>query len=178
MIFKKGTKVEGDKGSGEKVSAAKLRLQSDLAEYKADEIKSVQIQFPNEKNITEMLILVSPTNETLYHGATYSFTLDFPPEYPNKPPKLLLKHTIFHPNIDVEGHVCLPLVRDDWKPVNTLYDIVCGLIYLFGSPNPKDPLNQEAGALMNDNIEEFKKVVRETLRGGKYNGRSYEKMIK
>lgn len=125
-----------------------------------------------------MLILVSPTSDTLYHGGTFTFSLDFPVNYPLKAPKLELKHKIFHPNFDYEGHVCLPLVRDDWKPINTLYDVICGLIYLFGSPNPKDPLNPEAGALMNDNYEEFKKVVKETLRGGKYNGQQFDRIIK
>jgi ubiquitin-conjugating enzyme E2 M len=177
MIFKKNTGGTGpDKNAEDKVSAAKLRLQNDIAEYKVDEIKSVEIKFPNEKNMME--ILVTPTNETVYHGGTYKFTLDFPTNYPIKAPKLLLKNKIFHPNMDYEGHVCLPLVRDDWKPIHTLYDIICGLIYLFGSPNPKDPLNAEAGALMHENIDEFKKVVKETLKGGKYKGQQFDKMIK
>lgn len=125
----------------------------------------------------QMRIIVAPTKESLYHGGKYTFTLDFPPNYPHNAPKLELKNKIFHPNLDYEGHVCLPMVREDWKPTHTLYDIICGLIYLFSSPNHKDPLNPTAGALMNDNFEEFKKVVKETLKGGSYKGEHFDKMI-
>lgn len=159
------------------MSAAKLRLQNDLNEYNEEKIVTVEIVFPDPKNIMEMDVKVTPMNDSLYHGGKYVFSLSFPMDYPMKPPKLFLKHKIFHPNMDLEGHVCLPLVRDDWKPVTTLYQIICGLIFLFASPNPKDPLNPDAGALMNDNYEEFKKVVKETLKGGKYRDQKYEKMI-
>ena len=177
MIFNK-KKVDSTGTEGPKVTAGKLRLQNDIAEYNADGMKSVTIKFADEKNIMEMIVTVTPTNETFYHGANYHFQLEFPADYPMRPPKVELKHKIFHPNFDVEGHVCLPLVRGDWKPIYTLNLIVNGLMFLFVSPEPKDPLNTVAGALINDNIEEFKKVVNDTLRGGSYKGEKFDKMIK
>ena len=38
---------------------------------------------------------------------------------------------IYHPNIDLEGNVCLNILREDWKPVLTINSIVYGLQYLF-----------------------------------------------
>ena len=51
---------------------------------------------------------------------------------------------VYHPNIDLEGNVCLNILREDWKPVLTINAIVYGLQYLFLEPNPDDPLNKEA----------------------------------
>ena len=49
---------------------------------------------------------------------------------------------IYHPNIDLEGNVCLNILREDWKPVLTINSVVYGLQYLFLEPNPDDPLNK------------------------------------
>lgn len=38
---------------------------------------------------------------------------------------------MYHPNIDLEGNVCLNILREDWKPVLTVNSIVYGLQYLF-----------------------------------------------
>jgi ubiquitin-conjugating enzyme E2 M len=51
---------------------------------------------------------------------------------------------IYHPNIDLEGHVCLNILRDEWKPVLDINAVIYGIIYLFYEPNPNDPLNHGA----------------------------------
>ena len=38
---------------------------------------------------------------------------------------------VYHPNIDLEGNVCLNILREDWKPVLTINAVVYGLQYLF-----------------------------------------------
>ena len=49
---------------------------------------------------------------------------------------------IYHPNLDLEGNVCLNILREDWKPVLNLNAVMVGLQYLFLEPNPDDPLNK------------------------------------
>ena len=55
----------------------------------------------------------------------------------NPPASLLLllqvkcETKVYHPNIDLEGNVCLNILREDWKPVLTINSIVYGLQYLF-----------------------------------------------
>lgn len=50
---------------------------------------------------------------------------------------------VYHPNINLEGNVCLNILREDWKPVLDINAVIYGLIYLFYEPNPDDPLNHE-----------------------------------
>lgn len=38
---------------------------------------------------------------------------------------------VFHPNLDLEGNICLNILREDWKPVLTITSIVYGLNFLF-----------------------------------------------
>lgn len=51
-------------------------------------------------------------------------------------------HQIYHPNVDLEGNVCLNILREDWKPVLNLNSVMVGLQYLFLEPNADDPLNK------------------------------------
>ena len=49
---------------------------------------------------------------------------------------------IYHPNIDLDGNVCLNILREEWKPVLNINHIIYGLQFLFSEPNPDDPLNK------------------------------------
>lgn len=51
---------------------------------------------------------------------------------------------IYHPNIDLEGNVCLNILREDWKPVLNLNAVIIGMQFLFLEPNADDPLNKGA----------------------------------
>uniref|UniRef100_A0A3Q7IIK2 UBC core domain-containing protein n=1 Tax=Solanum lycopersicum TaxID=4081 RepID=A0A3Q7IIK2_SOLLC len=37
---------------------------------------------------------------------------------------------VYHPNIDLEGNVCLNILREDWKPVLNINTIIYGLYHL------------------------------------------------
>ena len=57
--------------------------------------------------------------------------------------QVLCETTVFHPNIDMDGHVCLNILREDWKPVLTIQSVIMGLQFLMLEPNADDPLNKE-----------------------------------
>lgn len=38
---------------------------------------------------------------------------------------------VYHPNIDLEGNVCLNILREDWKPVLNINTVIYGLYHLF-----------------------------------------------
>lgn len=76
----------------------------------------------------------------------------------------------------MEGHVCLNILREDWKPVLTISSVMYGLTFLMLSPNADDPLNKEAATLYETNPKQFEQIVKRTLRGGmmKVGNQSYE----
>lgn len=94
-------------------------------------------------------------------GGKFLFSFQVPSIYPHEPPKVkcktkvqlffLLFHLyifwhapekmilisflcemqVYHPNIDLEGNVCLNVLREDWKPVLNINTIIYGLYLLF-----------------------------------------------
>merc|ERR1719245_2090910 len=85
---------------------------------------------------------------------------------------------VYHPNIDLEGNVCLNILREDWKPVLTINSIVYGLQYLFLEPNADDPLNKDAAIELQSNRRMFEQNVQKTMKGGSLNGTYFERCLK
>jgi len=105
-------------------------------------------------------------------GGKFSFSFKMPGSYPHEPPKVKCTTKVYHPNIDLEGNVCLNILREDWKPVLSISSVVYGLQFLFLDPNPEDPLNKEAAKVLRENPTQFQSNVRKTLHGA-YIGNTY-----
>lgn len=113
-----------------------------------------------------------PLNKGFYRGGKFVFSFKVGQAYPHEPPKVKCETQVYHPNIDLEGNICLNILREDWKPVLTINSIIYGLQYLFLEPNPEDPLNKEAAEVLQSNRRVFEQNVQKSMRGG-YVGNNY-----
>ena len=137
-----------------KKSPGELRLQKEIQEL--DIPSHAVVNFPPDGSIMKFTLIVDLTGvECIWKGGRYQFTINVSPNYPHEAPKCLCDTQIYHPNIDLEGHVCLNILRDDWKPVLGINAVILGLIFLFMEPNPNDPLNHEAAEVMRQNYNLF-----------------------
>ncbi|XP_041471527.1 NEDD8-conjugating enzyme Ubc12-like [Lytechinus variegatus] len=169
--LKKQAEAAGDRtdGDGKRASAAQLRLQKDLGELNLP--KTCQIDFPDPDDLLVFKLAIQP-DEGFYRNGRFVFGFKVSPNYPHEPPKVKCETMVYHPNIDLEGNVCLNILREDWKPVLTINAIVYGLQFLFLEPNPDDPLNKEAAEALQQNRRLFEQNVQRTMRGG-YVGSTY-----
>ena len=128
----------------QKKSPGELRIQKEIQEL--DIPTHAQVSFPNKNDIMTFNLMVDLTHEqsSIWKGGKYEFTVEVGPNYPHDAPKCLCNTKIYHPNIDLQGHVCLNILRSDWRPVLGINAVILGLIFLFIEPNPNDPLNEEA----------------------------------
>jgi ubiquitin-conjugating enzyme E2 M len=161
---------------GKKKVAAEIRLKKEITEL--DLPSHAQVNFPDENNIMSFELFVDLTKEEcLWKGAKYKFTVLVSTGYPHDAPKCHCETQIFHPNIDMQGNVCLNILRADWKPVLGINAVILGLIFLFIEPNPNDPLNKEAAELMRNNEAAFKDKVKKSLKGGIIDGFTFPKLV-
>ncbi|KAJ0041213.1 hypothetical protein Pint_28214 [Pistacia integerrima] len=153
-----------------KQSAGELRLQKDITELNLPD--SCNITFPNGKDdLMNFEISIKPDGG-YYKDGTFLFSFEVPPIYPHDAPRVKCKTKVFHPNIDLEGNVCLNVLREDWKPVLNINTIIYGLYHLFTEPNCEDPLNHDAADMLRDHPHVFEANVRMALEGG-YIGDEY-----
>ncbi|KAK8766868.1 hypothetical protein V5799_006353 [Amblyomma americanum] len=96
--------------------AATRRLQKELADIRKSGTRAFREIQVDESNILTWQGLIVPENSPYNKGA-FRIEINFPAEYPFKPPKITFRTKIYHPNIDEKGQVCLPIISaDNWKP--------------------------------------------------------------
>ncbi|RXK34753.1 ubiquitin-conjugating enzyme E2 H [Tremella mesenterica] len=99
--------------------------------------------------------------ETPFAKGVWKIHVELPEQFPYKSPSIGFINKIFHPNIDeLSGSVCLDVINQTWSPMFELINIFeIFLPQLLRYPNPADPLNGEAAALlMRDPAAYAKKV--------------------
>ncbi|KAF2757654.1 hypothetical protein EJ05DRAFT_439828 [Pseudovirgaria hyperparasitica] len=158
-----------------KVTAAQLRVQKDLSELSLG--STMRTEFPNPDDILNFNLIIDP-DEGMYKGGSFLFHFAINQNFPHDPPKVKCTQTIYHPNIDLEGNVCLNILREDWKPVLNLNAVIVGLQFLFLEPNASDPLNKEAAEDLKSNREGFKRNVRTSMGGGSIRGQTFARVLK
>ncbi|KEZ38604.1 hypothetical protein SAPIO_CDS10598 [Scedosporium apiospermum] len=171
----KAENAEGAAGKKKKVTAAQLRVQKDLSELSLG--STMKTEFPDPDDILNFILTIEP-DEGMYRGGTFTFTFAINQNFPHEPPKVRCREKIYHPNIDLEGKVCLNILREDWKPVLNLNAVIVGLQFLFLEPNASDPLNKEAADDLRQTREMFKRNVRTSMNGGSVKGTTYDRVLK
>jgi len=158
-----------------KVTAAQLRVQKDLSELSLG--STMTTTFPNPDDTLNFLLAIEP-DEGMYKGGHFTFTFAINQNFPHDPPKVKCQQKIYHPNIDMQGNVCLNILREEWKPVLNLNAVIVGLQFLFLEPNPADPLNKEAAEDLKRDREGFKRNVRSAMKGNEVRGERFDLVMK
>ncbi|KAG0687444.1 NEDD8-conjugating protein ubc12 [Pichia californica] len=154
-------------------SVAFMRAKKDLQEY--EEIPSVEITYDRNDPMHIKLIII-PDNG-YYYGGKFEFECTIPENFPNSSPEFKCLNKIYHPNIDIEGHVCLNILRNDWKPTLTLQLVFAGILHLFLQPNPNDPLNKIAANDLAKFPDQFARHVRDSMIGSYVGNEKFDRVI-
>ncbi|KAF9454117.1 E2 ubiquitin-conjugating enzyme [Macrolepiota fuliginosa MF-IS2] len=157
-----------------KTSAAQIRVQKDLTEL--DLPSTMKTHFADPADLLNFTLTITP-DEGMYKGGTFKFSFAINTNYPHEPPKVKCTQKIYHPNVDLEGNVCLNILREDWKPVLNLNSVMVGLQYLFLEPNADDPLNKDAAQEMSKNRDQFLSNVKISMRGGRVASNVYDNVL-
>jgi len=113
-------------------------------------------------NMQEFYVRFKGPTETPFEGGTWKIHVEIPDQYPYKSPSIGFVNRIFHPNIDESGSVCLDVINQTWSPMYDMINIFeVFLPQLLRYPNPTDPLNGEAAALMMREPKQYEAKVKE-----------------
>jgi ubiquitin-protein ligase len=86
----------------------------------------MKTDFPDPDDTLNFTLTIEP-DEGMYKGGRFHFTFAISQGFPHEAPKVKCTQKIYHPNIDLEGNVCLNILREDWKPVLNLQAVIVGL---------------------------------------------------
>lgn len=90
----------------------------------------------DEVNMTKGIAMIQGPQDTPYEGCLLLFSVQFPSDYPFSPPKVLFLtsdgRTRFHPNLYVDGKVCLSILGTysgpSWSGTQSLSSVLMSIV--------------------------------------------------
>ena len=98
--------------------------------------------------------IMGPTDSP-YQGGVFFLDINFPQDYPFKPPKITFITRIYHTNINANGAICLDILKTAWSPALTISKVLLSISSLLCDPNPDDPLVPDIANIYKSNIAKY-----------------------
>ena len=136
------------------------RLNKELYDIKNDPPLNISAG-PIGDNIYEWEAVLLGPSETPYEGGVFKLDIHIPKDYPMKPPNIIFKTKIYHPNINSAGSICLDILKTNWSPALTLSKLLLSICSLLADPNCDDPLVPSIATQYKTNYELFKETAKE-----------------
>jgi ubiquitin-conjugating enzyme E2 D/E len=95
---------------------------------------------PIDENIYLWEGMIFGPDDSPFVGGVFKLRIQFPADYPFKPPSVNFTTKIFHPNINSAGIICLDILKTQWSPALTISKVLLSILSLLTDPNPNDPL--------------------------------------
>ncbi|PGH11147.1 ubiquitin-conjugating enzyme E2 8 [Polytolypa hystricis UAMH7299] len=122
-----------------------------------------EVTLVNDNSQQEFYVRFKGPEETPFAGGLWKVRVELPDQYPYKSPSIGFVNRIYHPNIDeLSGSVCLDVINQTWSPMYDMINIFeVFLPQLLRYPNPSDPLNGDAAAILMRDPKKYDVRVRE-----------------
>lgn len=176
--MKKKEMISSKRSTSLMLSPARMRLEKDIKALDLPPTVTVDIiNHPTDASEKPLLYIYIAPDDGFYEGGHFKFSLSINENYPIDAPKVSCLNKLYHPNIDIDGKICLNILREDWRPVLDLQSIIIGLLFLFLEPNAQDPLNKEAAAILNNDRVQFKQLVKISMSGERISNIRYDNVL-
>jgi len=140
------------------MSSPKRRIESDVMKLMMTDHAVTLVK----DSMLEFNVMFHGPKGSPYEGGVWKVHCLIPDGYPYKSPSIGFVNKMFHPNIDeTSGSVCLDVINQTWSPMYELLNVFeTFLPQLLMYPNPADPLNGEAAALLMNSPDDYAAKVK------------------
>ena len=133
------------------------RLQKELRELKKESF----VHSTDVHDIDHWTVRIIGPPDSPYEHGIFSLDVQFSSDHPFCAPKVLYNTSVYHPNINQHGEVCIDILKRQWSPALTATKIVCSLLSLMCDPNPDDPLVQDVATVYKNNRSLYDRTAKE-----------------
>lgn len=140
---------------------ASRRIQRELEELRANPLETCSAGPIKEEDLHAWEATILGPKDSPYEGGCFSLRIEFPVNYPFRPPKVAFVTKVFHPNINAQGGICLDILKDQWSPALSVTKVLLSISSLLTDANPKDPLVPDIARLYVEDRAGFDRTARE-----------------
>ena len=129
------------------MSQALKRIQKELKQFNEEPPEGFSAGPVDDSDMFKWEASITGPEESPYEGGTFQLSIEFPKDYPYKPPKVEFTTKVYHPNVKNTGTICLDILKDAWSPDISVGKILLAIQNLLINPNIDHPLEAEIANL-------------------------------
>lgn len=122
------------------------------------------VRLISQKTITEWETEIDGPLDTIWEGGKFRLSVVFPPDYPFKAPTVKFITPIYHPNVALNGNICLDLLIDKWLPSFSVTSLLISIRSFLDDPNPDHGLNDDALQTFRTDRSKYEARVKQFIR--------------
>lgn len=140
---------------------SKKRIVKELQELSNESNPNISAGPIDDSNIFAWTATLIGPKESPYEDGIFLLNINFPQNYPFKPPQITFNTKIYHPNISSSGSICLDILQSNWSPALTITKTLLSISSLLTDPNPDDPLDATAGKMYKTDRNKFNEIAKD-----------------
>ena len=143
------------------MAQALKRIQKELTEFNKEEPEGFTAGPVYDSDMFKWEASLTGPEDSPYEGGTFQLSIEFPKDFPFKPPKVEFTTKVYHPNVKSTGTICLDILKDAWSPEISVTKILMAIQNLLINPNIDHPLEPEIAKQYTENKAAYEETAKE-----------------
>jgi ubiquitin-conjugating enzyme E2 R len=124
------------------------------------------------------LMVINP--DSAFDGGYFKAEMTFTDKYPYAPPTFKFIRKIYHPNIYMDGKICISILHapgedeqsgelasERWSAVQSVESVLRSILVLLDNPEISSPANVDAGVMYRDDLVQYNQKAKEAVEASK-----------
>ncbi|XP_032455404.1 ubiquitin-conjugating enzyme E2 R2-like [Nasonia vitripennis] len=165
-------------------SSAVRALTLEYKKLQEEPVEGFRVKLVDDSNMFEWEVSIFGPPDTIYQGGYFKARMLFPIDYPYSPPSLHFTSKFLHPNVFVDGRLCISILHppindpssgesasERWTPARSVRTVLLSVISLMNEPNVSSPANVDASVMYRrwkqGGDDQYAKIVKSQVQASK-----------
>ena len=143
------------------MAQALKRIEKELKKFNEEEQEGLTAGPPDDSDMFKWDASLKGPENSPFEGGTFNLSIEFPKDYPFKPPKVEFTTKVYHPNVKSTGTICLDILKDAWSPDISVSQILIAIQNLLINPNIDHPLEPDIAKQYKEDKDAYERTAKE-----------------